>query len=95
MPSGCTLLQDLVVRIVVHGLGLGAATHGHDVAQNNSQLVELRVVHMVLVADIVRSDVLQRKSRVLFQELARLLDGLVASCLLRVLQGLGGGCRVL
>ena len=43
----------------------------------------------------MRSDVLQRKSRVLFQELARLLDGHVASCLLRVLQGLGGDCRVL
>ena len=84
-----------MVRILVHGLGLGAAAHGHDAAQINAELVGFRVVHMVLVADIVRSDVLQRKSRVLFQELAPLLDGLVASCFLRVLQGLGGGCRVL
>ena len=77
-----------------------AINHGHDAAQINAELVGFRVVHMVLVADIVRSDVLQRKSRVpggrlSFQELARLLDGLAASCLLRVLQGLGGGCRVL
>ena len=42
-----------MVRLFVLGLGLGAGAHGHDVAHNLSQLVEFRVVDVVLCAVVL------------------------------------------
>jgi len=95
------LIQDVVVRIFVLGQGLGADAHGDGAAQMPAPLVECRVVVLVLAAHIVRSDQHQRASRVLggtrisFQELARLLDGLAASFLPRFWQGFEGEFREL